>query len=279
MPTVAERLKHITLKVERAKKHISDLNAEIIRFLATTPYEQSAKRDSQTRRPIYYVSAVSDTPDVLALIAGDAINNLISALDHLAYELVSSDTAQYPPPRHNAIDFPIGGSDANEFKTIRDRRMPGASPATLAAIDTIKPYKGGNDLLWSLQGLNNIDKHRLLITVGAMFHSVDLGAHLLRVVRKRFGDPASPIPGKDIPVEGGFLAPVNAMFPLKVGAELFSEAPDVEIDEYMDFRFSVALYEPGIIEQPKSIVEVMDQFTALVEGIVTALTPRLRDIP
>ena len=34
------------------------------------------------------------------------------------------------------------------------------------AIDRLKPYGGGNDFLWRLHGLNNIDRHRLLFTVG-----------------------------------------------------------------------------------------------------------------
>jgi len=39
MPTVEERLAQITPKVERAKKHISDVNVEILSFLKTDPYK------------------------------------------------------------------------------------------------------------------------------------------------------------------------------------------------------------------------------------------------
>ncbi len=36
----------------------------------------------------------------------------------------------------------------------------------IEAIDRLKPYKGGNEPLWKIHELNNIDKHRFLFTVG-----------------------------------------------------------------------------------------------------------------
>ena len=92
MPTVDERLKQVTLKIKRAKEHVSDLEREMRSFLDTNPYKVGAKHDPQTRKLIYYVTSAESTPDCLPLIAGDAIQNLMSALDHLAYQLVCSDT-------------------------------------------------------------------------------------------------------------------------------------------------------------------------------------------
>lgn len=60
--------------------------------------------------------------------------------------------------------------------------MNGARQETFEAIDALKPYKGGNDPLWMLYRLNNIEKHRLLITVGSMLHSLDLGAHASKMM-------------------------------------------------------------------------------------------------
>ena len=86
MPTVDERLKHVTLKMKRAKEHITALERELHAFLKSDPYKVGSKRDPKTRKLIYYVTAVESVPDRLLLIAGDAIQNLISALDHLAYQ-------------------------------------------------------------------------------------------------------------------------------------------------------------------------------------------------
>jgi hypothetical protein len=73
MPTVAERLVHVTLKVKRAKDHVADLHREVARFLETKPYKIGTKRDPQSRQLIYYIISVEPTPPCLPLIAGDVI--------------------------------------------------------------------------------------------------------------------------------------------------------------------------------------------------------------
>jgi len=82
-----QRLARIRLKVERAKQHIGDLNTGLKAFLGSNPYIVGAQRDPQTRRPIYYLAAVREVPTPISLLAGDIIQNLRSALDHLAFQL------------------------------------------------------------------------------------------------------------------------------------------------------------------------------------------------
>ena len=275
MPSIAERLRHIDLKVERAKCHVADLDREIRGFLNSRPYGVGTKRDPNSRKLIYYVTGVRDTPSRLPLIAGDAIQNLMSALDHLAYQLVCSDTDD-GPPNPNWIYFPIQDT-LDKYEAKKWGKIEGARQETIDAIDALKPYQGGNDPLWMLYRLNNIEKHRLLITVGSMFQSLDLGAHMSAMMAKSFGnDPASPFFGKELPVLSAFFKPADVLFPLKAGDELFIDAVDAEPNEKMQFRFDVALYEPQIVEA-QSILETLHQLTTLVEGIVVALTPRLKD--
>jgi hypothetical protein len=273
MPTVDERLRHVTLKIERAKKHVSDLNSEITAFLKTYPYRVGAKHDPQTRQLVYYVVGVEVTPDSLPLIAGDAIQNLMSALDHMAYQLVCSDTGDHPPnPRW--IYFPIA-DDAQKYEAGKRGKIKGARDETLELIDALKPYKGGNDPLWALFRLNNIEKHRLLMTVGSMLKAINVGAIMSREMQTAFDLPDSPFKGRTAPFMNVFLRPADKLFPLKVGDILLTDAIDAKPDEKMQFTFSVALYEPEII-QAQSILETIHQMTTLVEGIVTALTPRLQ---
>lgn len=276
MPTVDERLKQVTLKVKRAKEHVADLDRQIRTFLDTNPYKVGTKRNPHTRQLVYHVTSVETTPDCLSLLAGDAIQNLMSALDHLAYQLVCSDTRD-KPPKPERIYFPIRNS-ADEYEDRKRGKMEGASDETFKAIDTLKPYKGGNDLLWVLFRLNNIEKHRLLITVGSMFQSVDLGAYMAAMMQKSFdADPSGPFYGKTVPVLSAFYKPADKLFPLKAGDELFIDGPDAEVNDKMQFRFNVALAEPEITEA-ESLLETVHQQTALVEGIVTALTPRLANV-
>jgi hypothetical protein len=256
----------ITLKIKRAKDHVADLDREIRRFLESNPYKVATKRDPATRKLIYYVSSVQCTPDRLPLIAGDAVQNLMSALDHLAYQLVLSDT-NGSPPNPSWIYFPIA-DDAAKYEAKKQGKMQGADQKTFDAIDALKPYKGGNDLLWILYRLNNIEKHRLLITVGSMYQSMDIGADMSQRMRKAF-------PGIQFPTMSAFFGVKDGLFPLKDGDVLFIGAPDDEVNKDMKFAFNIALNEPGIIEG-KPLLETLHQLTALVEGIVTALESRLR---
>ncbi len=277
MPTIAERLIQVDLKVKRAKKHVGDLQREISRFLDTNPYKVGTKRDPQSRKLIYYVVSVEPPPLCLPLIAGDAVQNLMSALDHLAYQIVCSDTGD-SPPNPNWIYFPIA-DDAAKYESRKGGKIQGATQDTINAIDALKPYKGGNDHLWILYRLNNIEKHRLLITVGSMFQSLNLGAHISGMMQDAIAaDPNNPFHGKKFPVLDAFFRPADVLFPLKVGDELFIDAPDAKVNENLQFRFNVALYEPQIVEA-QSILETLHQLTTVVEGIVAALTPRLRGAP
>lgn len=273
MTTAAERLEHVQLKLKRAKEHIADLEREIVAFVKRNPnpYACVFKRNPDpSKSGAYYMTRVDPTPKCLPLIAGDAIQNLMGALDHLAYEIVCSDTGD-KPPRPSKIYFPIANSVPEYTKAFKDRKICGAVKDSIDAIDALEPYKGGkgNDL-WVLHTLNNVDKHRFLILVGSAFRSVNIGAYASRSMSKLIG--------KELPVLNAFFMGADAQFPLKVGDEIFSFAAGVEPDEHMEFRFDVALCQPQVIEA-KSVSEALHQLMTLVEGIVVALTPRLRDAP
>lgn len=272
MPTIADRLCQVTLKVKRAKEHIADLDTEIKAFLGTNPYRVAFKVDPETRKPIYYVASVEPTPKSLPLIAGDAIQNLMSALDHLAYQLVCSDTGD-KPPNPNWIYFPIQ-DDAAKYEAKKRGKIEGASKETIDAIDALKPYKGGNDPLWMLYRLNNIEKHRLLLTVGSRAAGVHLGDVAARLFGKAF--PNEPGAAEAFGKIDVFLNPADKGFPLKPGFELLIGGPDEKPDPNQKFRFDVALNEPGVVES-KSLLSTLHQLSTEVEGVITALTPRLRD--
>lgn len=269
MPSVDERLRHVTLKVKRAKEHISDLDRELRAFLDSNPYRVGAKRDPQSRKPVYYVASVTDTPECLPLVAGDAIQNLMGALDHLAYQIVCSDTGD-KPPNPNWIYFPIA-DDSAKYEAKKRGKIEGARQETFDAIDALKPYKGGNDPLWMLYRLNNIEKHRTLITVGSQAAGVHLGQLMARTVTGHFPPEAvEAFRSMDL-----LLMPADKGFPLKAGFELYIGAVDEELDPKQQFRFTVAINELGVCEG-KPLLETLHQLTTLVEGIVSALTPRLR---
>src|SRR6266568_3415667 len=85
--TAEERLRLIRVKVERAKKHLADLEAEIQTFKDSDPYTIQVEREQQTGHSIHRLASVSEIPTVVTAITGDTLYNLRAALDHLAYQL------------------------------------------------------------------------------------------------------------------------------------------------------------------------------------------------
>lgn len=237
-------------------------------FLDSDPYKVGIKRDPTSRKLIYYVTNAVPTPDCLPLIAGDIIQNLMSSLDHLAFQLVCCDTND-APPNQDWIYFPIRNSP-EEYEAAKRGKMKGASDDTFAAIDALKPYKGGLHLLWVLYRLNVIDKHRLLLTVGSQVRSIDIGRDLAR----RFGSTPQHVRETLSGLEL-YIAPKDHGFPLKGGFELFIGSADDEPDSEQQFRFEIALNEPGILEGAP-LVETLHQLTTAVTNVVMALSSLLR---
>jgi hypothetical protein len=264
--TADDNITAIRRKVDRAKQHLRDLQSEVTAFLDSTPYEVGVKRDPETRKPIYFVTRVATTPVKLPLIAGDVLQNLRSALDHLAYKLEVIGLGSDPPdPRY--IAYPICDAEA-EYLAVRHGRIKSARSDAKSAIDATKPYRGGNDTLWRLHKLNIIDKHRLLLTVGSAFRAVDVGAEMRRMMREAFPDmPALP------PVKA-FIKPADRLFPLKVGDELYIGGVDHPVNAEMQFSFDLALGEPGIVDG-EPLLETLLRATEAVDNLVTEFKPHL----
>jgi hypothetical protein len=263
--TADERHALARLKIDRASKHIVELEAAVRIFLESNPYKIATRRNPQTRQLIYYVDSVAATPDCIAIITGDAINNLRSALDHLATQLYlvgTNGTSEF----RVQTNFPIM-KGPKEFKTNLPGKVEGMRGDAIDAISALQPYKGGNGHdLWTLHCINNIDKHRLLVGVGSAFHSMNIGAHVSATFENAFGG--------GFPIMDAFFAPADSMCPLKAGDELFIDAPDAELNQTLDFRFSVALHEPEIIES-KPLMPTLVEFRDRVSSIVESFKPCL----
>jgi len=251
-----------TAKIDRAKQHMSELQDEIQFYFDSKPYSVGTKRDPKTKRLIYYVTGVKVIPEKVNLISGDIIQNLRSALDHLAYELFIKESGG--TVSGHRVYFPIE-KDAQTYENDKNRKTNGISAEAKLLIDSVKPYKGGSDVLWRIHELNNLDKHRLLVTVGSSFGSLDLGAHMHEMMKKSF-------PGHDFLSIPLFIRPPDILFPLKIGDELFSDAPGAEEIPNMQFQFKILLNEPGIVEgEPvaealQSMIDEVDKLVPFFES-------------
>jgi hypothetical protein len=107
-------------------------------------------------------------PDTLrwALLLGDALHNLRSALDHIVYALAVRQTGRDPPPKMRDLNFPIRSS-RDAWNKQADKAIAPLNEPTRAAIKKAQPYnrlKTGQGFMpvWWLRLLNDADKHRLL---------------------------------------------------------------------------------------------------------------------
>lgn len=208
MPLTAEsRLILLRVKTKWAEKQLRNLAAEILALQHVIILD----RDKDTGVPPHPINLLfpdhgfKQVPtlsfDVIAL-AGDIIHNLRSALDHLANQLALIGCPALTPKELRQIEFPIAETLA-KYEADKNRKMRGMTPQAVEAIDGLKPYKGGNDALWRLHELDNIDKHRTLFTVAHDFlFTADWfnGAYLSKSESPHFGG-VEPSAEQDVQLE------------------------------------------------------------------------------
>jgi hypothetical protein len=269
--TADQRLALIRVKVERAKKHIHDLTLAVRAFLDTSPYEVGTRTDPQVPDSLtYYVVSIRETPHTISAVIGEILFNLRSALDNLAYQLaIVNGTTDEPTLR--ATYFPIS-EDAAKYKTDSPRKVKGMSQAAIQAIDTCRPYKGGNDALWRLHILNNIDKHRVLVTVGISLHAISANTIFPRGVIHLFPS-ASGIQSRHSAPDKLLLFPENPKL-LSKGDILFIDPSGAKTDQRVAFRFDIAFNEPGIVDG-EPLLPTLLQLVELVDNTILTFKPLL----
>ena len=229
-------------KIEWANKHIASLDKA--RAVFFNSYEVFADTHIFPGKKVIRPADAMPIPDDIALLAGDAVQNLRSALDHLAWQLVlvSGNT----PNRRTY--FPIFKS-SDEFEREFCQKANGMRTDIKDAISLYKPYKEGNDILWALRELNNFDKHRLLLVVASTFDKIGF----------KFGK--QPTQWLDMGNARGF----------KVGDLVYTTFGNIA-DQQIHFAFDIAFREPEVV-QGKPVLTTIQSIADLVAKIVSDLSP------
>jgi hypothetical protein len=154
------------LKVQRAKKHIGEIGNIVEQFSRSDLYTVAVKKYVEPNATINRVeiTQIESFPvEDVAVVIGDVLHNLRSALDILWYQTVVKCGGT---PSGNT-NFPI--YDTREYL---ESKVAGALEkkqisATVEGLitQTVKPYETGNFSLWALHKMNIRDKHQLLIPV------------------------------------------------------------------------------------------------------------------
>lgn len=151
-------------KYERGIEQARELCGQARAFEEAKAYVPNVKTYVRSPKEVEYVVLADERatlPDDLALLAGEVVYNLRSALDHAVYRLISKNRGQ--------SQFPIF-TDVCEFQVKGRPMIKGVPSAICALIEERQPYKRlatapALDPLAVLNSFSNRDKHRELATV------------------------------------------------------------------------------------------------------------------
>lgn len=164
------------LKVDRAEQHLEEVKAYMGAYAAKHPYEAVRTRQPKGQRHIWlYRLKMLEQPDpMIAVIIGEILYNLRSALDHIAVSMAPRD-------RKSKAGFPVEVTDpfakdiSGTFIYGEERRrsftskIKGIQADAVAMIMHAQPYTrqySEIETLALLNRLENADKHRELVTLG-----------------------------------------------------------------------------------------------------------------
>jgi hypothetical protein len=252
----------VSAKLDWAKQHIEKLKVALRRFHDEYPISPLTKTDSKTGDISYYIRDIPAVPVEIPLILGDILYSLRGALDYLACGLVPIITPD--------TKFPIAHS-AHTYKSMLNRVVPAIGKDALKVLDSIRPYHGGDFLLWQLHKLNNIDKHRLLLTLCVVNPARTLRPGEELTATSRLPERLLLTPREGFPnlIAENVFTPI----PLKAGEKLLTVSA-TEADNEVSFYFAVGIHEPEIAEGT-TLMMLTDFFSRKVSDVIRKLSPFL----
>ena len=150
-PKPQNPLHGVKLKISRADQHVADIEQIVNTFSTSHRIVREMEPDGLHELVKLIVVPI---PDMLPVIVSEAVSHLRSALDNLAAALAVKNS--------KGVYFPIENS-LDEFKLPRaQRKINNLPPHAQKLIHRLKPYKGGNNLLWAMNRLRNDDVHTRL---------------------------------------------------------------------------------------------------------------------
>jgi len=165
-------LESAKLKLVRASEHLSTINRVIAGITSRTDSYEIIK-DANGKETVNFL--VGPPPEI-AILAGEIVYHLRSAIDHLAFDLVKLNPTKASLPAHwfKSCDFPLwltipdhlsksGHTNPPLPYNCFAKRLPGISRAAFAFIESVQPYRSGtgtHSVMRLIAQLSNADKHR-----------------------------------------------------------------------------------------------------------------------
>lgn len=159
-------------KLNRAEEQLNLLGEELTDYVESRPYSVSSEPDQRGALKVFTYQNVRHPPARFGVIAGEAVHDMRSCLDHLVWQLVLR-AGNRPDARNQfPICFLKKATKPKEKRAAWNREWPdrlkGVASPHIALIESAQPYKRrrgpkGHELSL-LTSLWNTDKHRIVHT-------------------------------------------------------------------------------------------------------------------
>lgn len=147
-------LESAKLKLERSLHFFSEISTTLDQYRAAGNFQVTGGGHSNDNLTL---SLRANIPMNMMLCFGDAIHNMRSALDHVAYSFCKADDSKLADHK---ISFPVGNS-RQEFKDKVDKLELSHQVKNCFLGFEAFPLGAGQNIL-ALNKIDNIDKHRII---------------------------------------------------------------------------------------------------------------------
>jgi hypothetical protein len=201
----------------------------------------------------------------MALLLGDAVHNMRSALDHLVYAGAIHVTGKNPPPDERKLQFVIVDSLDDWLSAQQQQHMRPLTDEIRTFIEGVQPFKSRDpdgyrlNLLRWVRELDDADKHR--------------------AIRPVFIAPGS-FEGYVRTISGGTVTFHMPLTPIEDGATLMDISGEAitEVEDNMAVALGIGISViPEHPERPRLIHEALDQMFKCVVGVAHQFRERFLD--
>ncbi len=239
-------LAEANLKIKWADKRIKKIDVLAHNYIHNGCFRVDIEHDAEAGKKHAKLRLVGDIPDDLIDETHAALGFLRGSLDSIAWAVANRSG----PPKHpKTVAFPVGESQQAFESAGTQGKIEQVGADWAAFVATLKPYRGGNDLLYDLHTFNNADKHQTLTRIGqnsdlSSFRAQWQGEVSFNVAM--FGFALD---------DGDILVTVNESDP----------------DPMLKLKMGIAFCEVGPDKiRGKLVVATLKQFSSLCAGIVKA---------
>jgi hypothetical protein len=145
------------LLLARGKENSAEFEGRFRAFVKSTHLTIAHDLDPKTGNAIIKARLDKPFPGGLRPILSDAINNFRHALD----QAVNSAAVEIRAGKRDCY-FPFA-ADINDLGVLYVKRFKTVPVALRPFLDNLKPYAGGDDLLWSLGKISGPNKHQIIL--------------------------------------------------------------------------------------------------------------------